>query len=63
MLTDRNQLRITPPIDHSVFKRMFQTLHGRIASRVRPFFLSFLRWWNPPDPAGDREMRWYGKGK
>ena len=24
---------------------------------------ALLRWWGRPDPAGDREMRWYGKNK
>lgn len=24
---------------------------------------ALLRWWGRPDPAGDREMRWYGKNR
>ena len=52
-------------MDYYIFKRMSlgRREQVRASSWVVGLLSSLLRWWNRPDPAGDREMRWYGNNR
>jgi hypothetical protein len=59
----KNQLRRLPdPPLYSHRKMSIVRKAVHVLWRARPFAV-FLQWLRSPDPAGDREMRWYGKNR